>query len=194
MAKGAQTRTTILEIAFDLTYRHGFQATSVDEILKKTKVTKGSFFHHFKTKEIMGLAMINEIMYPGMRASMIEPLVNGEDPIQEIYAMMNGLLMLDPVFDVRYGCPAINLVEEMASLSTTFNLALQKLSNEWKIAIVACLNKAQSNGSIRAEHKTGHIAQFIIAGYGGVRNLGKLYGRDCYAIHLEELKQYLKGL
>lgn len=37
----------------------GFAATSVDELCEAAAVTKGSFFHHFKSKEALGVAAAN---------------------------------------------------------------------------------------------------------------------------------------
>ena len=43
MSKAAATRLTILQKAFELVYANGYQATSIDDILIKTAVTKGAF-------------------------------------------------------------------------------------------------------------------------------------------------------
>lgn len=194
MAKGAQTRKAILAAAFELTYAQGYQATSIDEILKLTHVTKGSFFHHFKHKDEMGLAMIQEILYPGMRKGMIEPLVKGKDPIKEIYKMVKGLLSDYELFNVKYGCPAVNLIEEMAPLNPAFHQTLSMLTNEWREAIEESLMDAQSKGLIGPETDIKKVSLFIVAGYGGIRNLGKLYGKSCYSSFLSELKTYLNNL
>ncbi|MFP2925129.1 TetR/AcrR family transcriptional regulator [Pyxidicoccus sp. 3LG] len=49
-------RTRLLEAARDTIRAKGFAATSVDEICQAAAVTKGSFFHHFKSKEELGVA------------------------------------------------------------------------------------------------------------------------------------------
>ncbi len=38
--------------------RQGFTATTVDEICEKAKVTKGAFFHYFKSKDELGKAVL----------------------------------------------------------------------------------------------------------------------------------------
>jgi len=48
--KGAQAREKILTAAKALVMRKGFAGTSVDDILGETGVSKGAFFHHFKSK------------------------------------------------------------------------------------------------------------------------------------------------
>lgn len=194
MNKAAQTRSDILQKAFVLIYRNGFQATSVDDIIATTQVTKGAFFYHFKNKEEMGLAMINEVMYIGMHQLMVEPLVSSKDPIREIYDMMKQLLLKAPFFEVKYGCPAVNLVEEMAPLNEDYKNALLKLTNEWQKAIEKSIRNGQANGSIRKEVNPRQVAFFVTAGYNGIRNLGKLHGPVCYNTYLQELKKYLKQL
>ena len=49
-------RTRLLEAARDAIRAKGFAATSVDELCQAAAVTKGSFFHHFKSKEALGVA------------------------------------------------------------------------------------------------------------------------------------------
>lgn len=193
-AKAAATRLNILQKAFELVYQNGYRTTSVDEIIATTQVTKGAFFYHFKSKDEMGLAMINEVMYPGMQEALIGPLSDSDDPVTEIYAMMHSLLMENPFFITKYGCPAVNLVEEMAAQNETFHKALLQLNTQWQQAITGILDKGKAVGKIKKETDTKEAAYFIMAGYGGIRNMGKIYGKEIYSGHLLQLKNYLKNL
>ncbi|WP_291914689.1 TetR/AcrR family transcriptional regulator [Chitinophaga sp. CB10] len=194
MAKKSQeTRLTILQKALELIYVQGFQATSIDDIIATTRVTKGAFFYHFKNKEEMGLAMIREVLYPGMRMAMVEPLQRGEDPVAEIYAMMKALL-LSPVFQVKYGCPAVNLIDELAPLNASFSEALGLLVIQWREAIEQCLLKGKQNGHIRKDVNCSQAGLFIVSGYSGIRNMGKILGKSCYTPYLKSLKAYLYTL
>ena len=49
-------RTRLLEAARDVIRAKGYAATSVDDLCQSAAVTKGSFFHHFKSKEELGVA------------------------------------------------------------------------------------------------------------------------------------------
>lgn len=49
-------RARLLDAARDLILARGFAATSVDDICTAAAVTKGSFFHHFRSKEALGVA------------------------------------------------------------------------------------------------------------------------------------------
>lgn len=49
-------RTRLLDAARDMVRRQGFAATSVDQLCRAAGVTKGAFFHHFPSKEALGVA------------------------------------------------------------------------------------------------------------------------------------------
>lgn len=194
MSKAAATRQGILQRAFELVYLKGYQATSIDEIIATTAVTKGAFFYHFKNKEEMGLAMINEVMYPGMVPYMIGALGKTDDVLDDIYNMMMSLLLLNPFFKVEYGCPAVNLADEMAPLNESFRKALMRLMVAWQQAIEENLSKAQVAGRISTAYEPKQVALFITANYSGVRNMGKVFGKPSYVAYLKQFKVYLDSL
>jgi AcrR family transcriptional regulator len=184
----------ILNKSFELIYKKGYQATSIDEIIATTQVTKGAFYYHFKNKEQMGLGLINELLYPGLYDVMIAPLERSTDPIKDIYIMMEKLLMNTSFFNVDYGCPAINLIEEMSPVNETFKKALSRLVLSWQKSIVTALKSAQQAALINADVPAEETALVIISGYGGVRNLGKVMGTKAYKTYLRGLKSYLEML
>ena len=49
-------RTKLLDAALSLIRTKGFSATTVDELCAAAGVTKGAFFHHFKSKDQLGVA------------------------------------------------------------------------------------------------------------------------------------------
>ena len=58
MARSPDTRERILDTAQALVLEKGFSGTSLDDILKATGVTKGAFFHHFKSKAELAQKLI----------------------------------------------------------------------------------------------------------------------------------------
>ncbi|MDE2437763.1 MAG: TetR/AcrR family transcriptional regulator [Sphingomonadales bacterium] len=53
--QGARDR--LLEAGVKLVRRQGFAGTSVDQLCSAAGVTKGAFFHHFASKEALGVAL-----------------------------------------------------------------------------------------------------------------------------------------
>ena len=194
MSKAQITRMMILQQAFELIYRQGYQATSIDEIIARTAVTKGALFYHFKNKEELGLAIINEVMYPGLVPYMGAALNRSGDIRKDLYEMMRNLLLKAPFMKVEYGCPAVNLIEEMAPLNAPFRKALTRIVKEWQTAIEAAIIRAQADGKLNAAHDPKVISLYITANYGGVRNMGKVFGPEAYTTFLKAFKDYIYRL
>ena len=53
MIKGEIRKRQILETAESLFAERGYEATSVQDILDVLHLSKGSFYHHFESKEIV---------------------------------------------------------------------------------------------------------------------------------------------
>ena len=49
--KENKTKQNLIRCALDLFYKKGYEKTSIEDIVVKAKVSKGAFFHYFKTKE-----------------------------------------------------------------------------------------------------------------------------------------------
>jgi len=195
MKKAEATRLMILQKAFELIYVKGYQTTSIDEIIATTKVTKGAFYYHFKTKDEMGLAIINEILKPTLTNSFIEPLQTEENPLEAIYNLMDNLLMKNEFLKVEYGCPASNFTQEMTPWNSEFNKALNELTQEWTKAITATIERGKKNGAIRKDVNAKQVTIFVMSGYWGIRNLGKLENsKKVYVSYLKQLKIYLDSL
>jgi TetR/AcrR family transcriptional repressor of nem operon len=91
---GARTRTAIMDAAQGLILQQGFAATSIDEIIERTGVTKGAFFYHFKSKSDLAHALVER--YAAIDAEHLERTLDraerlGRDPLQQVLIFM-GLL------------------------------------------------------------------------------------------------------
>lgn len=79
----------LLEAARDVIRRKGFAATSIDDLCQSAGVTKGAFFHHFKTKDALGVAAANfwadatSAMFAGA------PYHKPDDPLDRVLAYLD---------------------------------------------------------------------------------------------------------
>ena len=195
MKKSEATRLTILQKAFELIYVKGFQTTSIDDIIATTQVTKGAFYYHFKTKDEMGLAIITDLMKPNFRKMFIDSLQSSQNPLDSIYDIMYHLLMENDFLKVEYGCPTSNFVQQMAPWHHDFTQALHELSKEWEVALAESIEKGKEIGLIKNEVSAKEVSVFVISGYWGVRNMGKLENsEEVYLVYLKGLKSYFRTL
>lgn len=195
MKKSEATRLNILQKAFELIYTNGYQTTSVDEIIATTQVTKGAFYYHFKTKDEMGLAIINELMIPNFKNTFIEPFQNIVNPLDGIYNLMYNLLMENDTLKVEYGCPTSNFTQEMAPWNIDFTKALNTLSLQWENTMIEAIERGKENGLVKDDVDAREVTVFVLSGYWGVRNLGKLENsKSVYLVYLKGLKSYFETL
>ncbi len=79
-------RTRLLDVALDEIRAKGYCATSVDELCAAAGVTKGAFFHHFKSKEALGVAAADHWSETTGALFETAPYHHHDDPLQRILA------------------------------------------------------------------------------------------------------------
>jgi AcrR family transcriptional regulator len=57
--RSEETRAKIMESAIKLFSNQGFNKASVDDICKEAGISKGAFYHHFKSKQELFLALLD---------------------------------------------------------------------------------------------------------------------------------------
>lgn len=78
-------KKNILKMAFQLFLKNGFAGVSTNEIIRETNITKGCFYHYFKSKDDLIYNVIVMYLYPYLESS-IQTLKNKEFSIvQSIY-------------------------------------------------------------------------------------------------------------
>lgn len=195
MKKAEATRFSILQKAFELIYEKGYQTTSIDDILATTQVTKGAFYYHFKNKDEMGMAIINELLKPTLTSSFIEPLQNDKNPIETIYNLIHHLLIENEFLKVQHGCPVANFTQEMTPWNEDFSNALNGITQQWIKKMTLLIEKGKKEGQINNTVNAKQVTMFVMSGYWGIRNFGKLENnKKVYLTYLKELKNYLESL
>ena len=71
--RGKKTRSDILQTASRLFALNGYFHTSTSDILESVSISKGAFYHHFKSKEDLALAVLEQLRRD-YQESLIEPV------------------------------------------------------------------------------------------------------------------------
>lgn len=77
-------RTKLIDAAHQLVRRHGYAATTVDEICAAAGVSKGAFFHHFASKEALGVAAAAQWTARAAPLFTLPPYTRLEDPLARL--------------------------------------------------------------------------------------------------------------
>jgi AcrR family transcriptional regulator len=169
-----KTRATLLEAAAGEMYQVGFQAASLDRILRSAGVTKGALYHHFRGKLELGYAVVDEVIAKEIRERWVQPLGRGGDPIELIkrtlqtnaeWAAETGML--------AKGCPLNNLAQEMSPLDEGFRSRIQTVFCAWRDAFAYALHRGQEEGSVRPDIDPDETGLFILATLEGVTGIVK---------------------
>ncbi len=166
-----RTRERLLEAAFAEIYRSGFQSASLDTILAAAGVTKGALYHHFKSKESLGFAVVEEVIAPDVRAKWLRPLQGGQDPIDALIDSVQRISVRPE--NVRGGCQLNNLAQEMSPLHAGFRKRLASVFQDWREGVASVLRKGQKDGSVRRDLDPDETAGFLIAMVEGWGSLAK---------------------
>ena len=109
------TRDHIVEAADRLFYRQGYEHTSFAHIADAVQISRGNFYHHFKSKDEILDAVI------GSRLADTQNLLDqweaeATEPADRIRQFIH-ILIVNKADIQRYGCPVGTLATELAKLN-----------------------------------------------------------------------------
>ena len=194
--KSRETQELIINKSFDLFYEKGYNATSIPDIMKKTSLSKGAFYHHFKNKHEIGKKVIEVIIRKRIKQGFIDPLSETHNNVPE--------LLLD-VFTNRIknyserekalGCPANNLIGEIGYSEEDFRIILKTLIEEWREALIKTIDIGKDRGEINSNVNSSSVAISLICAFEGVRSVRKVYDDDIiFNEFLESMGSFIKNL
>jgi TetR/AcrR family transcriptional regulator, transcriptional repressor for nem operon len=166
-----RTRERLLQAAFKEIYESGFRGTDLDTILRTAGVTKGAMYHHFKNKEALGYAVVDEVIRDATREKWLWPLKNATNPIDTLIAIIKAT-SLNP-HDLACGCPLNNISQEMAPLDEGFRRRTAKAFGDWQTAIESALRDGKKRKQVRNDVNASEEAAFLLATYEGYISLAK---------------------
>lgn len=111
------TREHIVEAADDLFYRQGYEHTSFSDIANVVYISRGNFYHHFKSKdEILDAVIKARLVHTQQVLEQWE--AEAEDPADRIRSFIH-MWFANRADITRYGCPVGTLNTELVKLNHT---------------------------------------------------------------------------
>ena len=143
---GAATRERILEAAQRLVLERGFAGTSVDAVLAEASVTKGGFFHHFPSKQALGLALVER--YAAVDLQALEDFMAGaeasaDDPAEQVVAFVRLFEQaVVALAEVQPGCLFGSFVYERELAAPGTEEIISHSIHTWRERVLAKLQEA----------------------------------------------------
>ncbi|AWV97419.1 TetR/AcrR family transcriptional regulator [Arcticibacterium luteifluviistationis] len=186
--KSEVTKQLIADKAFDLFYKNGFKITSIDKIMKETALSKGAFYHHFKSKKEIGLAVISLKIQKRVVDGMISPLKKTGDAFNLIEHVFITRLKAFTLFEKQHGCPMNNFINELGDHEFAYQTALKNIIELWRNTLIQLIERGKLENSIKQDTQSEALAIYLISAFEGIRGLRKLYNDDAV------LDNFLTGL
>jgi TetR/AcrR family transcriptional repressor of nem operon len=106
-------RRGLLDAALQLFRANGYNATTVDDLCAAAGVTKGAFFHHFRTKEALGIAAVEHWSEVTGALFAAADYHHHADPLDRVLAYLDLRAALVQGSAAEYSCVAGTTVQEI---------------------------------------------------------------------------------
>ena len=190
---GKSTREAVLEAATRLMHVRGYQNTSLDDVLRESGVGKGNFYHHFRSKEDLGYAILDQIVALFLEKT-LEPCFSAAD----VPRLAQIRCFLDRVLDAQRqrkcvgGCAMGNLASELSDVHEGFRARLASVFTAWRERLTVVLREAQARGEVVEACNPESVGHLLVAALEGSILLSKV-SKDIAVMEqcVIELKRYL---
>ncbi|MEQ1831969.1 MAG: TetR/AcrR family transcriptional regulator [Candidatus Eisenbacteria bacterium] len=189
------SRTRLLSAALTLIRTNGLTATRVDDICAAAGLSKGSFFHHFESKEALAVAAARHWseMTGGMFAS--APYHASSDPLDRVLAYIEFRKALVQGDVPQFTCLVGTMVQEAYHSNPAIRDACEASITGHADTLVADIAAAKRKYAPRASWSPESLALHTQAVIQGAFILAKARNDSRVAIEsIEHLKHYFELL
>lgn len=158
------TREKIVAAAMDRFHALGFNACGVQEIVDAAGIPKGSFYNHFKAKELLAIEVL-ETYSKGSRRDLLT-----DETVPPLDRLRNHFGFLGQRYEANgyaRGCLIGNFAAETADGMPQLREALDKSLRRWTAAVAGVVAQGQADGSIVADLDPDQAARFLINAWEG---------------------------
>lgn len=180
------TRDHIIEAADKLFYRQGFEHTSFSNIADAVQISRGNFYHHFKSKDEILDAVIN-VRLANTQMMLEKWEIEGKTPEDRIRSFIN-ILIANKATIKQYGCPVGTLCTELAKL----NHAAQPEANSLFTLFRTWLRRQFT--LLGREADADELAMHLLARSQGVATLANAFHDEKFIKHeVQQMSDWLRS-
>ncbi|MFM5917478.1 MAG: TetR/AcrR family transcriptional regulator [Novosphingobium sp.] len=190
-------RDRLLEAGVKLIRQQGYAATSVDQLCSEAGVTKGAFFHHFASKEALGVALADYWSSSTGAFFAGAPYHHHDDPAERVlgYVDLRIQLISGPV--ESFSCVAGTMVQETFlssdAIRTACNSSIYGNAAALEADLAAALAQSGATG-VTAASLSRHIQAVIQGAFVLAKAEGGVNAAAAAREHLVHLRRYLELL
>jgi TetR/AcrR family transcriptional repressor of nem operon len=161
------TRDHLIDVGLELMRRHGYGATGLQEILQAAAVPKGSFYHHFGSKEEFTAAVLER--YVALEGAHCREVLENrrQAPLKRLRRYFEDLIRTGGQSAPIQGCLIGSLSLEVTGVSPLLQGCLSSSFRGWQEAVTAVLSEAVENGDLRKSTRPGVLAGFLLNSWEG---------------------------
>jgi TetR/AcrR family transcriptional regulator, transcriptional repressor for nem operon len=157
-------REKILKAGVDQFHRVGFNGSSVDDITSLAGVPKGSFYNHFKSKEVLAVEVLDRYALSGPNSILMNKEVSPLKRIKQYFAKLaEGFVGSG----YNKGCLLGNFSSELSDHSDIVQSKLKHLFSDWSQLLASVIQEAQDAGEIKSSMKATHLSGFVLSAWQG---------------------------
>src|SRR5215471_11472686 len=143
-ARGAVTRSRIVNAAADLIYARGVDRTSLDDVMAESGVSKSQLYHYFADKDALVLEVITLQTERVLNAQ--QPHLGAMDSIKALRMWRDAVIKLNAEARAK-GCPIGSLASELANDSEAARKRVAASFAMWSGAFERGLTKMRQSGA-----------------------------------------------
>lgn len=136
---GSATREKIMDAALDLIYESGYAGTSLDTVISRVGMTKGAFFHHFKSKRELAralLARFAEADHQHMQEVLARAEKLSRDPAQQLVIIVGLFIeMFEGLTEPWPGCLFASYTYELQQFDDDTRQVIADAYLAWRHAL-----------------------------------------------------------
>jgi TetR/AcrR family transcriptional regulator, transcriptional repressor for nem operon len=163
----------VLDRAMTVFWRHGYQATSIQDLIEATGINRGSLYATFGDKQRLFLAVLDHYM-ERMGKLMLDELAD-PNPRRAIERLFAALVRrnCDPAWP--RGCLATNTALECPDAGDEINRKIAANLGQIESAIYRVLRRAQADGSLDPNQDARSLARFFLGVAQGLNVVNKAF-------------------